>query len=101
MFRDLGQRQYDGIVQPPGWKDGRGLITHEIPKQRFVRLLLAALCVAAIVQSAMWAGGSTDNMTRRIEWKKTKLSSEGYESVGVFDVNNDGKPDIVCGGVVV
>ena len=36
-------------------------------------------------------------MTRRIEWKKTKLSSEAYESVGVFDVNNDGKLDIVSG----
>jgi len=37
-------------------------------------------------------------MTRRIEWKKTKLSDETFESVGVFDVNNDGKLDIVSGG---
>ncbi len=37
-------------------------------------------------------------MTRRIEWKKIKLSDETYESVGVFDVNNDGKLDIVSGG---
>ena len=36
-------------------------------------------------------------MQRRIEWNKTKLSDERYESVGVFDVNNDGKLDIVSG----
>jgi len=34
---------------------------------------------------------------RRIEWKKIKLSDEAYESAGVFDVNNDGKLDIVSG----
>jgi hypothetical protein len=35
---------------------------------------------------------------RRIEWEKTKIDDGGYESAGVFDVNNDGKLDIVCGG---
>jgi len=35
---------------------------------------------------------------RRIEWEKTKLDSLPFESAGVFDVNNDGVPDIVCGG---
>lgn len=35
---------------------------------------------------------------RRIEWWKNKLSDDTYESAGVFDVNNDGKLDIVCGG---
>ena len=35
---------------------------------------------------------------RRIEWEKIKLSDEPYESAGVFDVNNDGKLDIVSGG---
>jgi len=59
--------------------------------------IAATICAAAILQLAIWAGGSTGTMTRRIEWKKTKLSSEEYESVGVFDVNNDGKPDIVSG----
>lgn len=34
---------------------------------------------------------------RRIEWKKVKLDDGAYESAGVFDVNNDGRPDIVCG----
>lgn len=35
---------------------------------------------------------------RRIEWEKTKLDDATFESAGVFDVNNDGMPDIVCGG---
>ena len=34
---------------------------------------------------------------RRIEWWKSKLDDGTYESCGVFDVNNDGKLDIVCG----
>jgi hypothetical protein len=35
---------------------------------------------------------------RRLEWEKIKLDNGTYESAGVFDVNNDGVPDIVCGG---
>src|SRR5512138_1632929 len=35
--------------------------------------------------------------TRRIQWQKIKVSDERYESAGVFDVNNDGILDIVCG----
>ncbi|HHN46499.1 MAG TPA: VCBS repeat-containing protein [Planctomycetes bacterium] len=34
---------------------------------------------------------------RRIEWRKIKLDDTAYEAAGVFDVNNDGAPDIVCG----
>lgn len=36
-------------------------------------------------------------MTRRIEWEKIKIDDIPYESAGVFDVNNDGYLDIVCG----
>ncbi len=35
---------------------------------------------------------------RRLEWKKVRLDDSPYESAGVFDVDNDGVPDIVCGG---
>lgn len=35
---------------------------------------------------------------RRIEWEKIKLDDGTYESAGIFDVNNDGILDIVCGG---
>lgn len=35
--------------------------------------------------------------TRRIEWEKIKIDGGAYESAGVFDVNNDGQLDIVCG----
>ncbi|MEI6915979.1 MAG: VCBS repeat-containing protein [Armatimonadota bacterium] len=34
---------------------------------------------------------------RRIEWDKIKIDDGAYESAGVFDVNNDGLLDIVCG----
>lgn len=32
-----------------------------------------------------------------LKWKKTWISDETYEAAGVFDVNNDGKLDIVSG----
>ncbi len=33
-----------------------------------------------------------------IKWRKAWVSDETFEAAGVFDVNNDGHPDIVCGG---
>lgn len=33
-----------------------------------------------------------------VKFKKVLISAEGYESASVFDVNNDGVPDIVSGG---
>jgi hypothetical protein len=33
----------------------------------------------------------------RIEWQKIKLDDGDYESAGVFDLNNDGRMEIVCG----
>ncbi len=33
-----------------------------------------------------------------LKWKRVWVSDEGFESAGVFDVNGDGKLDIVCGG---
>ncbi|MDB4292602.1 VCBS repeat-containing protein [Maribacter sp.] len=38
------------------------------------------------------------DLTSRPDFIKTKIASESYESVGVFDVNNDAVPDIVSGG---
>jgi hypothetical protein len=35
---------------------------------------------------------------RRLEWQKTRIDDGTYEAAGVFDVNNDGVLDIVCGG---
>lgn len=39
-----------------------------------------------------------ENSTPPIRFTKKKIASESYESVGVFDVNNDKVPDIVSGG---
>lgn len=36
-------------------------------------------------------------ITPRIEWEKIKLDDGSYEAAAVFDINNDGIPDIVCG----
>ncbi len=33
-----------------------------------------------------------------LKWRKVWVSDETFESAGVFDVNGDGIPDIVCGG---
>ncbi|MBA4387122.1 MAG: hypothetical protein C0404_04015 [Verrucomicrobia bacterium] len=33
-----------------------------------------------------------------LKWKRQWISDETFESAGVFDVNNDGVPDIVSGG---
>lgn len=33
-----------------------------------------------------------------VKWRKTVISSETFEAVAVFDVDNDGVPDIVTGG---
>ncbi len=35
---------------------------------------------------------------RRLEWERIKISDASFEAVGVFDVNNDGIPDLVSGG---
>ena len=32
-----------------------------------------------------------------LKWKKVWIADDTYESAGVFDVNNDGVLDIVCG----
>ena len=34
---------------------------------------------------------------RALVFEKIRISDERYESCGVFDVDNDGRPDIVCG----
>ena len=66
-------------------------------------LLLLCVCGGGLfaadgkaVSKPTTAGGL--NGLRRIEWEKIKIDDGTYESAGVFDVNNDGKLDIICGG---
>ena len=40
----------------------------------------------------------TTNALASIKFIKKSIASESYESVGVFDVNNNGVPDLVSGG---
>lgn len=60
----------------------------------YARLAAAAIIILAAGQAAL----RSDGLLRRIEWQKVKIDSGAFESAGVFDVNNDGKLDIVCGG---
>jgi hypothetical protein len=41
---------------------------------------------------------SEKTVSKPIRFSEKKIASESYESVGVFDVNNDEVPDIVSGG---
>ena len=61
-----------------------------------VAICIGILTVAGILSAADDKSGGQRNM-RRIEWEKIKIDDGAYESAGVFDVNNDGKLDIVCG----
>lgn len=40
---------------------------------------------------------ASSNGFSQVQFKKQMIAAESFESVGVFDVNNDGKPDIVSG----
>jgi len=64
-----------------------------------------AVAVAGTAAALAWLGsmalsaphGKEVRMNRPLVFEKIKVSDERYESAGVFDVNNDGHPDIVCG----
>lgn len=68
-------------------------------RQRALISALGILCFAGECASLAADSAPQGAMNvRRIEWEKTKLDDGAYEAAGVFDVNNDGKLDIVCGG---
>lgn len=65
---------------------------------RFFRLGKALITAAVLMCLHGWAAAEGMGATmRRIEWEKIKVDGGAYESAGVFDVNKDGKLDIVCG----
>ena len=52
------------------------------------------------IGNSCWAQSKiekNENLEKPIQFVKTKIASESYESVGVLDVNNDKIPDIVSG----
>ncbi len=56
----------------------------------------AAVCACFAAYSLSHAA-RVDNSMRRLEWEKIKIDDGAFESAAAFDVNNDGKLDIVCG----
>lgn len=66
------------------------IVLHPV-KNKIATLLLLACC--------QYAGNvrAQDAPSGPIRFTKMQIASESYESAGVFDVNADGKPDIVSG----
>ena len=66
--------------------------------KRIAAVLLAAACVcqSGFAAPEKKAAGGKKRVTR-LEWEKIRIDDGTFESAGVFDVNNDGKLDIVCG----
>ncbi|GGE24593.1 FG-GAP repeat domain-containing protein [Sphingobacterium cellulitidis] len=62
-----------------------------------MRLTILLLISLGITYSASGQDQKQAKFIGPVHFKKVKVSSETYESVGVFDVNGDGKPDLVSG----
>jgi hypothetical protein len=61
-------------------------------------LLMAALAAGLFRdQPRVAAGNASAQAKASITFRKQAVSSESYESVGVADVNGDGKPDLLSG----
>ncbi|MEQ9437889.1 MAG: VCBS repeat-containing protein [Cyclobacteriaceae bacterium] len=63
---------------------------HTIPK-KILSLAMVSLGFTTLVSAQQ------PKNAKEIQFEKTQIASESYESVGVFDVNNDGQHDIVSG----
>ena len=66
------------------------------------RIALAAALAALLCGApgaAETGNKAEDNKPlRRIEWEKIQIDGGAYESAGVFDINRDGRLDIVAPG---
>lgn len=62
-----------------------------------MRLTLLTILSLVFILSSYGQDQKKDNFVGPVHFKKVKVSSETYESVGVFEVNGDGKPDLVSG----
>ncbi|WP_409151721.1 MULTISPECIES: FG-GAP repeat domain-containing protein [Sphingobacterium] len=62
-----------------------------------MRLTLLTILGLGFILSSSGQDQKKENFVGPVHFKKVKVSSETYESVGVFDVNGDGKPDLVSG----
>ncbi|MGB3851215.1 MAG: VCBS repeat-containing protein [Tunicatimonas sp.] len=67
---------------------------------RFGRRVGKALALISLllIGRASTAQAPTNDVVGALKFVKQQLASESFESVAVFDVNNDQMPDIVSGG---
>ncbi|MDZ7690906.1 MAG: hypothetical protein U5K69_07175 [Balneolaceae bacterium] len=62
-----------------------------------IRLKLLITCAVLSFDLVAHAQENTHQNIPPVQFQKVQIASESYESVGVFDVNNDGELDIVSG----
>jgi len=62
-----------------------------------IKLVLGLVAIAAAVAACALAA-PVSPLANVIAFEKLKISDEDYESAAAFDVDNDGRLDIVCGG---
>lgn len=75
----------------PGNFSGLSAFSRQPPKNKIRMSLLISLGIFCI------AGLTTFQGYSQAAFHKQMIAAESFESVGVFDVNNDGNPDIVSG----
>ena len=69
-------------------------VTEWMYRKRTV-LIFLSLSIPGILQSMQIMA---QEIKHPMQFSKTQIASESYESVGVFDVNRDTNPDIISGG---
>ena len=72
-----------------------------LPKQRLIfryGILAIVFFLSGYVVFAQSEKESKANVLASIKFTKKNIASENYESVGVFDLDNDGILDVVSGG---
>ena len=64
---------------------------------RYMKKQLLKICALLTLNTAVDAQGSQPKAAAPLKFTKLQVSAESYESVAVFDVNNDKIPDLVSG----
>lgn len=60
-------------------------------------MLRCSLTLIVVLASLAVVAQKENKYTGAVKFRKVPIASESFESVGVFDVNNDGMPDLVSG----
>ncbi|HZH66329.1 MAG TPA: FG-GAP repeat protein, partial [Flavisolibacter sp.] len=66
-------------------------------KHRGIKILMIFIYCQTCLELTAQSSTSHGKSAISIHFVPQKIASESFESVGVFDVNGDGKPDLVSG----